>query len=555
MLTALSIRNIVLIDALDLDLRAGLTVLTGETGAGKSILLDALSLALGGRGSANLVRSGETQGQVSAAFELPSDHAVWGQLDESGVVGEGDLILRRVQFSDGRSKSFINDQPVSVGLLNRIGAQLIEIHGQHDDRALVDVSVHRGLLDAFGGSGSLVGKVAKAWEKFRASEQAMNDQRARIAKAAEDEDFLRHSVEELKKLNPSEGEEEELAATRQRLMQLEKVASDVNDAADILSGPHAPGPEMSGLMRRLLRKSDNAPGLFDGVVEALDKSLAALDMAQGALDDVQRQMDFDPGELEGSEERLFALRAAGRKYNVSADALPGLVVRFVEELNSIENGADQLAALEQQTDVDRGAYFVLAEKLSAARSKVALGLEKAVGAELPDLKLERAEFIVHMESGPERASAAGIDQINFWVRTNPGTNAGPMLKVASGGELSRFLLALKVVLADKGSAPVLIFDEIDTGVGGAVADAMGNRLARLSDKVQVLCVTHAPQVAARAGTHLLIAKAMNGAGMATDVRRLGENDRREEVARMLSGAQITDAARAAADQLLDGASA
>lgn len=552
MLNALSVRNIVLIDQLDLALDAGMTVLTGETGAGKSILLDALALALGGRGDASLVRQGQDSGQVVAVVELAADHPARALLRDNAIPDDEDVILRRVQFGDGRTRAFINDQPVSASLLQKVGSQIIEIHGQHDDRALVDAATHRAALDAFGELGAEVAAVRENWAVLAEAQQAVEEQRVLVEQAIAAEEYARHTVDELSKLRPMAGEEDELAERRQQLQQAEKAASDVVEIDEILNGPNAPTPALASLMRRLMRKVDGGASLFQPMVDALDASLEVLDRTVAALDDLKREMAFDPGELEAVEERLFALRAAARKHQTSCDELPGVLEKYQGDLDTLQSGESRLKALEAQEATARARYREAAEILSAGRKKAAKALSAAVEAELPDLKLGAARFIVDHQAEAGRVAATGFDQITFHVQTNPGTAAGPLLKVASGGELSRFLLALKVVLADRGSAPVLIFDEIDTGVGGAVADAIGRRLARLAERVQVLTVTHAPQVAARANRHLLIEKQMveEGAFMRTHVRPLDKPARQEEVARMLAGAEITNEARAAAKKLL-----
>ena len=552
MLNALSVRNIVLIDQLDLALDKGMTVLTGETGAGKSILLDALALALGGRGDAALVRQGQTSGQVVAVLELAADHPARAILRDNAIPDDEDVILRRVQFADGKTRAFINDQPVSASLLQKVGSQIVEIHGQHDDRALVDMATHRAALDAFGELSAEVAAVRDNWAVLVEAQQAVEEQRALVAEALAAEDYARHSVEELEKLKPVLGEEEELAERRQQLQQAEKAASDVVEIEEILNGPNAPSPALASLMRRLMRKIDGGANLFQPIVDALDASLEVLDRTSDALDDLKREMAFDPAELEGVEERLFALRAAARKHQTSCDGLVEVLGKYQGDLDTLQGGEVRLSTLEAEEAAARARYREAAEILSAGRRAAGRALSVAVEAELPDLKLGAAKFIVDHQVEANRVTAAGIDQIAFHVQTNPGTAAGPLLKVASGGELSRFLLALKVVLADRGSAPVLIFDEIDTGVGGAVADAIGRRLARLAQGVQVLTVTHAPQVAARANRHLLIEKQMveEGAFMRTHVRPLDKQAREEEVARMLAGAEITNEARAAAKKLL-----
>jgi len=552
MLNALSVRNIVLIDQLDLALDGGMTVLTGETGAGKSILLDALTLALGGRGDASLVRQGQDSGQVVAVLQLSADHPARAALRDNAIPDDEDVILRRVQFADGRTRAFINDQPVSASLLQRIGTQIVEIHGQHDDRALVDVATHRAALDAFGELTGQAEAVRAAWADLAEIQQAVKEQQARVQEALAAEDYARHTVEELGKLKPQAGEEDELAARRQQLQQAEKGASDLVEIDEILNGPSAPSPALAGLMRRMLRKADGENSPYQPIIEALDTTLAALDTANEALEDLKREMAYDPGELEAVEERLFALRAAARKHQTTCDGLAEVLEKYQGDLDTLQSGESRLRALEAQEATARARYREVASALTAARASAAKALSEAVEAELPDLKLGAARFIVDHQHDSERVAATGFDQIAFHVQTNPGTAAGPLLKVASGGELSRFLLALKVVLADRGSAPVLIFDEIDTGVGGAVADAIGRRLARLAKTVQVLTVTHAPQVAARANRHLLIEKQMvdEGAFMRTHVRPLDKPARQEEVARMLAGAEITSEARAAAKKLL-----
>jgi DNA repair protein RecN (Recombination protein N) len=551
MLVTLSIRDIVLIDRLDLDFAAGMSVLTGETGAGKSILLDSLSLALGARGDADLVRHGEAQGQVTAVFDVEAGHPVRAFLRENDVDDDGDIILRRIQTSDGRTRAFVNDQPVSAGLLRQAGSLLVEIHGQHDDRALVDPESHRALIDVFGGLTGDVEAVASAHAAFRAAEKAVTDHERRIEAARNEVDYLRASVDELSALKPEPGEEEQLAARRTDMMQVEKIAGDLNEAFETLNGSASPIPELASLLRRLERKADQVPQLLGQPVRSLAEALDQLEETRGGLESALRQTEFDPRELEGVEERLFALRAASRKYSVPVEELAALCRRMAEDLADLDAGEDKLAALVEAAAKARAEYDRKAATLSTRRGKTARALEKAVERELPDLKLERAKFIVELQSDPENRGRSGIDQLEFHVQTNPGTRPGPMMKVASGGELSRFLLALKVSLADKGSAPTLVFDEIDTGVGGAVAEAIGLRLARLAASVQVLTVTHAPQVAARAEGHFLIAKEpLARDRVATRVKRIDEGHRQEEIARMLAGSVITDEARAAAGRLL-----
>jgi len=552
MLARLSIRDIVLIERLDLEFSAGLSVLTGETGAGKSILLDALSLALGGRGDAALVRHGVQQGQVTAVFDVPAHHPARLLLAENALEDDGDIILRRVQNADGRSRVFINDQPASVSLMRALGQALVEIHGQHAERALVDAAAHRQLLDAYGLHSTDATGTAEAWRRWRAAEQELGRHRARVEAAAREADYLRASVAELSEIDPQPGEETALADERAAMMRAEKTATDIKDAQEVLSGAASPLPQLSGLYRRLQRKAAENPVLLDPVVAALDEALLSLDAAQAAVEAAMRASEFEPERLEKAEERLFALRAVARKHNVAVDGLAKLRDTMFADLADLDAGAERLAALEKEAAESRAAYDRAAKRLSEQRHLAAEGLMRAVMAELPALKLDRAEFIVEIGSDPENRAQDGIDQVEFWVRTNPGTRPGPMMKVASGGELSRFLLALKVALADRGSAPTLVFDEIDTGVGGAIADAIGQRLSRLAQGVQVLSVTHAPQVAARARTHYLISKTGDADRVSTGVQSLERSARQEEIARMLAGATVTDEARAAAERLLRG---
>ncbi|MEW6254759.1 MAG: DNA repair protein RecN [Pseudomonadota bacterium] len=555
MLSSLSIRDIVLIEKLDLVLNEGLTVLTGETGAGKSILLDALSLALGGRGDGSLVRHGEAKGQVTAVFDLPIDHPARALLAEADIADEGDLIIRRTQMSDGRTRASVNEQPVSLQTLRALAARLVEIHGQHDDRALINPASHRALLDAFGGLSAQAEALTGLWRAWRAAVEQADAERARLEAAAKDADYLRHAAAELEALGAELGEEARLAERRSTMMRSEKIAADLSEAMDAVGGGGSPVPTLAAAVRRLERRAGEAQDLVRPAVEAIDQALDALETARTHLEAALREADFDPRELERIEERLFALRAAARKYGVATDDLPARAARFSADLVALDRGASRLKDLDQAARAAEAAYRAAAERLTAARTAAADTLMSAVNAELPPLKLERAVFSVALTSDPAAAGPEGQDRVEFWVQTNPGTRPGPMMKVASGGELSRFLLALKVVLADRGSAPTLIFDEIDTGVGGAVADAIGARLTRLAERVQVLSVTHAPQVAARARHHLLISKA-SAAGAAKDapvttrVAPLDPTHRKEEIARMLAGATVTAEARAAAERLL-----
>jgi DNA repair protein RecN (Recombination protein N) len=496
MLARLSIRDIVLIDRLDIDFGGGLAALTGETGAGKSILLDAFALALGARGEAALVREGAEQGQVTAVFELGKRHPARRVLAANDLPADDELIVRRVQIADGRTRAFVNDQPVSVQVLRALGAALVEIHGQHDDRAFVEAGTHRALLDAFGGLDTAASEVRDVWQERRTREAAVAAHRADVERASREAEWLRHAVDELRRLEPQQGEETALAERRAAMMQAEKVAEDLRVTYQSVTGPQSPVPPLATAVRRLERRAAQAPALIEPAVKAIDAALSALDEARGHLEEALGVAAYDPRELDRIEERLFALRAAGRKHNVPVDDLSALARRYEADLILIDAGAERLAKLEQEAREIEVRYRQAAQALSAARRGAAATLDKAVNAELKPLRLERAQFSTEIGSngeGPE-----GLDRVEFWVRTNPGTRPGPRVKVASGGELARFLLALKVVLADRGSAPTLVFDEIDTGVGGAIADAIGVRLARLAARVQVIAVTHAPQVAARA---------------------------------------------------------
>ena len=555
MLARLSIRDIVLIDQLDLEFADGLTILTGETGAGKSILLDALSLALGARGDGALTRHGEAQGQVTASFDLAPDHPVFAALADQGVRADGELILRRIQLADGRTRAFVNDQSVSAQTLRAVAAGLVEIHGQHDERALLDASTHRALVDAYGGHGALVEATRSAFAALRRAESELEAERARVAAARAAADYARHAHEELTALDAQPGEEAALADRRQRMMQGEKVAADIREAHENLSGDSAILPVLSAISRRLQRRLPQAPGLIEPSVQALDEAMEALEAATQAVESALAACDFDPRELEKCEERLFALRGMARKHATTVDNLPALARKYADEVAALEAGEVRIVALEAEARAAATLYARAAEALSSARAAAARALEAAVNAELPALKLERARFAVALKRDDSQGSPDGYDRAEFTVQTNPGSRPGPLMKVASGGELARFLLALKVSLAERGTAPTLVFDEVDSGVGGAVADAIGQRLARLAVKAQVLAVTHAPQVAARSNQHFRIVKNDVGKGerVATQVLALDASARREEIARMLAGAEVTGAARAAAKSLIEKA--
>jgi DNA repair protein RecN (Recombination protein N) len=555
MLARLSIRDIVLIDKLDLEFGHGLSVLTGETGAGKSILLDAFSLAIGGRGDTSLVRRGAGQGQVTAVFDLSDSHPVFALLADNGIAAEDALILRRVQGADGRSRAFINDVSVSVQLLRQVGQSLVEIHGQHDDRALLDPSGHRDLVDAFGGLSAETARTAEAYETWQRAEAERSRHDREIAASRANAEYLSHALEELRLLDPQTGEEEALASRRQVMMNAEKLAAELAEALDALQGEGTSGARLAAALRRIERQAAMAPDLLAPVAEALERVLTETNAAHVKIEEALTATSCEPKELERAEERLFALRARARKHKVAVEELPALMERFAADLAALDTSEARAGELAKAVAAARQVYDTLAIGLSKARQEAAKRLDQEVTAELGPLKLEKASFITHIDTVDlAEGDPAGIDRIAFWVRTNPGTEPGPLMKVASGGELARFILALKVVLAARGSAPTLVFDEADAGVGGATAAAVGERLAGLAARVQVLAVTHAPQVAAVANGHLLIAKeparGPDGETMATRVAVLEGEHRREEIARMLAGQTITEEARKAAERLM-----
>ncbi|MBD8545148.1 DNA repair protein RecN [Sphingomonas sp. CFBP 8760] len=552
MLTALSIRDVVLIEALDLDFGAGLGVLTGETGAGKSILLDALGLALGGRGDSGLVRHGAGQAVVTASFD-PPDASLAALLDGNGVeVEPGEpLLVRRVVKADGGSRAFINNQPASATLLREIAPRLVEIHGQHDDRGLLAARGHRALLDAFGRCDP--SEVARAWIAYRTAEADLATARAEIETAARDREWLEHTVAELDKLNPQPGEEETLADQRRTMQRAEKIAGDLAAIGDFLDGSDGGLAQLRQAARVLERVAEDHPALADALA-AIDRAVAESGVAEERLHEARLALAYDPRTLEDDEARLFELRAMARKHRVQPDGLATLAAELTARLERLDAGEGGIAKLEKTVATTRAAYDKAATALSARRVAAATGLDAAVAGELAPLKLDAARFrTVVATQSPEGWSGAGKDRVEFEISTNPGAPFAPLTKIASGGELSRFILALKVALADQGGAATMVFDEIDRGVGGAVASAIGERLARLARATQLLVVTHSPQVAARGAAHLLIAKSSDGTVTRTGVRQLGEAERREEIARMLSGATVTDEARAQADRLLETA--
>jgi len=557
MLAALSIRDVVLIEKLDLAFDAGLCVLTGETGAGKSILLDALSLTLGCRAETRLLRPGSDKASVTASFELSPAHPIFPQLAELGLdvdADDGELVLRRTLTDEGRSRAYVNDQPISVGLLRGLADGLLEIQGQFEQRGLLDSASHLEHLDAFAGLAEQAASVAAAWADWRKAEEALEAARARLQEARRDEAFLRHACEELVALAPQPGEIGELDEKRQLLRNRDRLLEAMNSALAQLSDEGADSGVVPGLGRSI-KVLEGAAARIGG---ALDETLAALERAESEvaeavamLQGLLADMDQEATSLEAVEERYFALQELARKHGCEVEALPALSEDLAARLASLDSGADGLRKLEAASEAARTDYAGQAEALAKKRKSAAARLDKAVTAELKPLKLERARFVTKIERLGEAAwGARGIDRVAFEVSTNPGQAAGPIGKIASGGELARFLLALKVVLSKGDRGRTLVFDEVDSGVGGATADAVGERLARLAEGRQVLVVTHSPQVAARAAHHWQVSKTSRRDSSKTEVRRLAFDDRTEEIARMLSGAKITAEARAAAAKLM-----
>ena len=551
MLTALAIRDVVLIEALDLEFGSGLGVLTGETGAGKSILLDSLGLALGARADSGLVRNGSAQASVTASFDLEPTHPAAIFLTENGLGTEpGEpLIIRRQLKADGGSRAFINDQPASAGLLRELGALLVEIHGQHDDRGLINPRGHRALLDSFGRLETA--KVTAAWQRWQAAAHALEQAREDLDNAARDREWLDHAVQQLTAVDPQPGEEQALAEERSAMQKGARLAEDLNSVTAHLDGSEGALAELRQAARRLDRIA-HEHSLLGEALAALDRAVIEASEGQEKLEAAVLALRFDPDRLDAVETRLFDIRALARKHRVDPDQLPALSVDLSEKLARIEAGDVGLAKLETEEKAARDAYEQAAAALSDARQAAAKRLDAAVAGELAPLKLDAARFRTAIVRLPDNQwSASGRDRVEFEIATNPGAPFAPLAKIASGGELSRFILALKVALAEEGAMTSMIFDEIDRGVGGAVASAIGERLARLADSAQLLVVTHSPQVAARADRHWLIAKSSVGTVTRTSVHALDESARREEIARMLSGAEITDEARAQASRLLE----
>jgi len=551
MLAALTVRDIVLIEQASLEFAAGLNVLTGETGAGKSILLDALGLAAGGRGGGRAsVRPGAAQGSATAVFEPPAKHPARGLLADQSIPGDGEIVLRRTLASDGRTRAFVNDEPVGVALLKDIGASLLEVHGQADDRGLFDTATHRALLDASGGHEALAEEVAARFAAFDAARVQLEALRRAQASASADADYVKQAVEELSALDAQEGEEASLAGERALLMNASRIVEDVSAASELLSGERGAEASLALALKRLSRMKEEARQAAAAAETALEQAYALAEEARRELDALLSRLEADPAELERKEERLFTIRAAARKYATQPDRLPQVAADFKARLEALDLGGGKLREAEAAVTAARAAYLETGKRLSAARADAARKLEAAVADELQPLKLGHARFRVALAPLDEsQCGAQGLERVAFEVATLEGAPFGPLTKIASGGELARFSLAIKVALAQNGPPAALVFDEVDRGVGGAVADAVGMRLQRLAQTTQVLLVTHSPQVAARAGRHFRISR--KGDKLAVEL--LDDEARLEEVARMLSGAAVTGEARAAARRLIDEA--
>ncbi len=548
MLRALDIRDMLIIDRLELSFQPGLNVLTGETGAGKSILLDSLGFVLGWRGRAELVRQGAEQGEVVAEFELSDDHPAQAVLAEAGLPTGSELILRRINTTEGRKTAWVNDRRCSGEVLRALSETLIELHGQHDDRGLLNPRGHRAMLDTYAGLGPKLAKVRSTWAALATARKTLSQTEAALAEMRAEEDFLRHSVAELDKLDPQPGEDAELDARRRLMQGAERIRDDVARAHELLGGEGAEGA-LSDALRWLEGVTDNAGGQLESPIAALGRALIELGEAQDGVNACLEALDFNPAELEAAEERLFAIRALARKHDVAPDDLGGFAETLRTRLGQLDAGDADLAEHRAGVTTAEADYDKAADYLSKSRLKAAAQLDKAVMGELAPLKMERAVFETHVTpSGP---GPDGRDTVAFTVATNPGAPAGPLNKIASGGELSRFLLALKVCLTGDDSARTMIFDEIDRGVGGATADAVGRRLSNLAQGGQVLVVTHSPQVAARAAHHWRVQKQIADGQTLSTVTPLSPEDRVDEIARMVAGDTITDQARAAARALLD----
>lgn len=555
MLTRLSIRNVVLIDRLDLDFHKGLMTLTGETGAGKSILLDALGLALGLRAEARLLRKGADKASVTAVFDIEADHRAYQIAESDGIdITDDNLLLRRVLGPDGRTRAFINDQPVSVSLLRRVGEALVEIHGQFDTQRLLDPASHRDLLDAVGQHHPRLQQVADAHKFWNAALTALATAEKARSNAVENEEFLRYAVDELEKLNPQPGEEEALAEQRKLLQSAEQISAAMEEATKALNRNGGIEEQLHKVLRAVGDVQERASGKLDQSVRALEQAVDHVADAIGFLDRASSELDLDPADLEVAESRLFEMRAIARKHGVEVSLLGDLKEKFQNDLDTLDTDGANLERLRKEARAARDSYITVASKLTEERAKTAAKLAKDVSVELLPLKLGAAVFSAEIAQLDEAHWAAhGVDRITFQVATNPGAPAGPLNKIASGGELARFMLALKVILAEADPVPVLVFDEVDAGIGGAVASAVGERLARLGRDAQVLVVTHSPQVAAQASQHYVVKKAQSSDSTSTTVEMLDADARTEEIARMLSGETVTGEARAAANSLLKGA--
>lgn len=554
MLSSLAIQNVVLIDRLTLEAEDGLSALTGETGAGKSILLDALGLALGARADAGLVRHGEQQASVTAGFDVPPSHPVFAALDEKGIHAADTLILRRTLGKDGRSKAFINDAPVSVQLLKDVGAMLVEVHGQFDTQGLLDAETHLRVLDQYAGTTADAADVRAAWDGWARARANLDQANADVDAAKLQEDYLRYAVAELEKLAPQKGEETTLAEKRAMLMNREKMNDAVSQASELLESEEGIQSLLGRLELTLERLSARIGGdALAAVTTAASRARAEVDELAFQVERLQDGGAFGDDRLEDVEERYFALRECAKKHRCTVDDLPDILADMAQKLRLVTDRDDALADLHRAVKLARDAFMTRAEKLAARRKKAAQKLAKAVNAELPALKLDKAQFFVDCAPAAESDwGPRGMDVVRFTVSTNPQAPAGALNKIASGGELSRFMLALRLILAECGAVPTLVFDEVDSGIGGATADAVGERLARLSRNCQVLVVTHSPQVAARAAHHWIVAKTEQKGAVLTRITPLSAlSDRQEEIARMISGATVTAEARAAARKLLE----
>jgi DNA repair protein RecN (Recombination protein N) len=554
MLIGLTIREIVLIERLDLAFRPGLCVLTGETGAGKSILLDALGLALGRRAEAGFVRDGAGEAAVTAEFAVGRNHPAHAILGAAGLDAANEaLVLRRLVRSDGRSRAFVNDEPASIGLLRQLGDSLVEIQGQFEQRGLLDPANHRIILDAFSEDAGAAAALAEAWRDWQAARSAEEEAARLLAASNAEEDLLRHHLAELDALTPEPGEEDRLSARRTLLQNAERLAETLKEAIGELTGTAGAQAALARAARRLERARDRAQGLLDEALVAAERAANETDEALSALETAARDLELDPRELETVEERLFALRAAARKHQIAVADLPDLRDAIVGRLATIEAGADNAATLARTTAAARTRYVAAVDRVSRARAAAADRLDHGVFAELPPLRLDKARFRTVITPLCEADwGEHGRERVHFEITTIPGAPFGPLARIASGGELSRFMLALKLVLAGTSSVPTLIFDEVDSGIGGAVAAAVGERLQRLGASLQVLVVTHSPQVAARGAHHWRVAKRLSQRNTVTSVEELDPATRQEEIARMLSGRTVTAEARAAAKSLIAG---